>query len=73
MINPVGAGKGSVPRAVDTEAYRSNYDNIFSKEPETQPSTMEDREEIQARFDTAVANRDTAGMAYYWSLLTETK
>ena len=71
MINSVGAGKGSVPRAVDTETYRSNYDNIFKKTAE--PSVVDFREDLQVKFDTAVANRDTAEMAYYWALLTETK
>jgi hypothetical protein len=70
MINSVGAGKGSVPRAVDTETYRSNYDNIFKKN--TEASAMDVREELQAKFDAAVAKRDTAEMAYYWALLTET-
>lgn len=71
MINPVGAGKGSVPRAVDNETYRSNYDNIFKKNTET--SAMDVREELQAKFDAAVAKRDTAEMDCYWAQLTEHK
>ncbi len=71
MINSVGAGKGSVPRAVDTETYRSNYDNIFKKTAE--PSVVDIREELQTKFDAAVARRDTAEMACYWAQLTEYK
>ena len=71
MINSVGAGKGSVPRAVDTETYRSNYDNIFKKKAEA--SVGDAREELQAKFDAAVAKRDTAEMACYWAQLTEHK
>lgn len=65
-----GAGKGDLPRAVDGASYRSNYDNIFKKTAE--PSVTDAREELQTKFDTAVANRDTAKIAYYWALLTET-
>ena len=31
MINGTGAGKGSTPRRVDSEAYAKNYDSIFRK------------------------------------------
>ena len=60
-----------MPRAVEGNAYRNNYDNIFKKTAE--PSVMDTHEELQAKFDAAMANRDTAEMAYYWALLTETK
>lgn len=30
-----GAGKGDLPRAVNGEAYRDNFDNIFRKQKES--------------------------------------
>jgi hypothetical protein len=66
-----GAGKGSMPRAVEGNSYRNNYDNIFKKTAE--PSVTDTHEELQAKFDAALASRDTEKMAYYWALLTETK
>jgi hypothetical protein len=66
-----GAGKGDLPRAVDGASYRNNYDNIFKKT--TEPSVTDTLEELQAKFDAAIANRNTAEVAYYWALLAKTK
>ena len=66
-----GAGKGDLPRAVDGASYRNNYDNIFKKT--TEPSVTDAHDELQAKFDAAMANRNTAEVAYYWALLTKTK
>lgn len=71
MINSVGAGKGSVPRAVDNETYRSNYDNIFKKKELT--PIQGEGVILQQKFDDAMARRDTAEMACYWAQLTEHK
>jgi hypothetical protein len=39
-----GAGKGSLPRHVDGESFRSNYDRIFSRKSSATPKDDKPKE-----------------------------
>lgn len=49
-----GAGKGDLPRHVDGEAYRNNFDDIFRKKP-TYADLLKKHDEaiVEGKFDRA--------------------
>ena len=49
-----GAGKGDLPRAVNGEAFRDNFDNIFRKKPTYKELLKKHDEAIEeGKFDRA--------------------
>ena len=51
-----GAGKGDLPRAVNGEAFRNNFDNIFRKQKEftyAELLKIHDRAIEEGKFDMA--------------------
>jgi hypothetical protein len=50
-----GAGKGDLPRAVNGEAYRDNYENIFRKKSPTFGELLKKHDEAikEGQFDKA--------------------